>query len=648
MQNGSLTKLGLAFVAAGGKAGEMSEPEKTSANEPIAPRLRLWRAALAPMELAGLETLLRLGAPLESALAICVAIRAESAGHSFAYLQDFASQIALLREGEEPLRWPETSIWLAALHSCPLSANAGEVPGPVTRELYAQHGKALVFGRQADGRVRLYLHRLWFSELDLAGRLLRHVRVARPLYPLPEAALALGVDGALRALQQRHLFMLTGGPGTGKTTAAARLLLAASVAWQAQQGYLPHIRLCAPTGKAAARLYEAFSAQLAVLRLEFPELAPQLAHLQSAQSQTLHRVLGYQAGRFSHDADQPLECDLLLVDEASMLSLPMMHALFRALTPRQQLILLGDAQQLTAVESGTPFADFIDAAENGALGPTVLRLNRQWRAEAELFELAQAIRARQAQRSPVLAKLLWRAPTDWDVLANTPEQAQSERAKLQSLFLSEQVTHGHWDSLMRAPDLASAWRHINDQRVLCALHEGPAGQLHANAVIERELRQRFALKFGAQFRGRLVMATRNDYRIGVMNGDVGLCWPDASGRLMFWFERAAAAEGATSDERTVLVDDKTLSAFAPERLPEAVSAFALTVHKAQGSEFARVALLLPSQDSPVLHRALLYTAITRAKSALSICAPEEIVHTALQRELVRSGGLRDFLLPERD
>jgi len=246
----------------------------------------------------------------------------------------------------------------------------------------------------------------------------------------------------------------------------------------------------------------------------------------------------------------------------------------------------------------------------------------------------------------VLQKLLWRPSLEWDAPASSPEQAQSERAKLQSAFLSEQVTHGHWDSLFKAPDLAAAWRHINDQRVLCALHEGPAGQLHANAVIERELRQRFALGNSAYFRGRLVMATRNDYHLGVMNGDVGLCWPDATGRLLLWFERAASADVASNDERTVKAGDNVLSAIAPERLPEAVSAFALTVHKAQGSEFGRVALLLPSQDSPVLHRALLYTAITRAKAALSICAPEEIVRTALQRELVRNSGLRDLLAPE--
>lgn len=624
----------------------MSETEKIAVPEPIAPRLRAWRAALSGMELAGLETMLRLGAALEAALAVAVAIRAEAAGHSFAYLQDFADQVALLREGEEPLRWPEPMRWYRALQACQLCADAGELPGQLERALYAQHGRALVFGTQSDGRIRLYLHRLWFSELDLAQRLVRHVAEIRPLPKLAEHASALGADGALHALQQRHLFMLTGGPGTGKTTAAARLLLAASIAWAAQHDYLPQVRLCAPTGKAAARLFEAFSAQLTALRLEYPDLAAPIAHLQSAQSQTLHRVLGYHAGRFRHDSAQPLECDVLLVDEASMLSLPMMHTLLNALTPRHQLILLGDAEQLSAVESGTPFADMIRAAEGGVLAGTVLRLDRQWRAQAELFELAQAIRARRAEHSPLLQKLRWQAPAAFDELAYAPEQALSERAKQQSQFLSEQVTQGHWDALFHAPDLASAWRHINDQRVLCAMHDGPAGQRHANAVIERELRRRFKLGLGSQFRGRLLMATRNDYRIGVMNGDVGICWPDRSGRLMYWFEGAAEAQELTGDEATVQLGDRRLCAFTPERLPDAVSAFALTVHKAQGSEFDRVALILPSQDSPVLHRALLYTAITRAKSALSICAPESIVRAALQRELVRNSGLRDYLVPE--
>ena len=607
--------------------------------------MRAWRSALSPIELAGLETMLRLGAALETALAIAVAIRAESAGHTFAYLQDYAGQIAWIPEAAgAPLYWPEAQPWLAALQRCRFAADAGLVPGSIHRDALAQHGRALVFGTQSDGRVRLYLHRLWFSELDLAQRFLAHVKTR------PHVRTGVAADSAdpsqhdaLLALQQRGLFMLTGGPGTGKTTAAARLLLAASVAWEARHQYLPRIRLCAPTGKAAARLLEAFNAQLVQLRQQFPHLEAHLTHLQAAESQTLHRTLGYQAGRFLHTAAQPLECDLLLVDEASMLSLPLMHALLAALTPRQQLILLGDAEQLSAVESGAPFADLIHAAQHGALQGTLLRLDKQWRSGADLFELAQAIRQRRARLSSLWQNVLWQpAGLGWDALVQG-EDGASERAKLSTAFLTEQVTQGYWDRLFQAPDLASAWQHINDQRVLCALHEGPAGQRHANAVIERVLRQRFALGGGAQFRGRLVMATRNDYRIGVMNGDVGLCWPDQSGRLRIWFERRdSAAQTDASGELTILGDIR-LSAFAPELLPELVSAFALTVHKAQGSEFARVALVLPSQDSPVLHRALLYTAITRAKSALSICAPEAIVDTALERELLRNGGLREYL-----
>ena len=628
----------------------MSETENIaspSAESPLT-KLRAWRGALNPIELAGLETMLRLGAVLESALAVCVAIRAESAGHSFAYLQDYAGQIALVAEPDsEPLRWPEAQSWLAALQSCHLSADAGSVPGSAKRDAHALHGRPLVFGRQSDGRVRLYLHRLWFSELDLAQCVLRHVKTSHPRQtPLFQSTDQFGLDAALAALQNQHLCMLTGGPGTGKTTAAARLILAATVAWQTQHQYLPRVSLCAPTGKAAARLSEAFSAQLLQLRQEFPHLAEVLAHLQAVECQTLHRTLGYQAGRFLHTAAQPLECDLLLVDEASMLSLALMQALFAALTPRHQLILLGDAEQLSAVESGAPFADLIDAAETGVLSGTLLRLNKQWRAGADLFALAQAIRERRAQDSAVLLARMWHAPgVGWGVLANSPEQAQNEGAKLHTLFLSEQVSGGYWDALLNAPDLAAAWTHINDQRVLCAMHEGPAGQLHANAVIERALRQRFGLGNNTQFRGRLLMATRNDYRIGVMNGDVGICWPDQYGRLMLWFEHSAPGAQASpyASGAASAAGNKQLSAFAPELLPDVVSAFALTVHKAQGSEFERVALILPSQDSPVLHRALLYTAITRAKSDLSICAPEATLHTALQRELVRNGGLRDFL-----
>lgn len=624
----------------------MSESEAIRAVEavPLLTRMRAWRMALSPMELAALETMLRLGAQLESALAVCIAIRAESAGHSFAYLQDFAGEVALLREVDEPLRWPDAHDWLSALGQCKLCADAGVVPGWALRDAYAQHGKPLVFGTQADGRVRVYLHRFWFGELDLAQRLWQHVATRDVANAVETSDATPWLVQALAALQQRHLFILTGGPGTGKTTAAARLLLSASVAWRAQQHALPRVLLCAPTGKAAARLAEAFRAQLLSLETEFPHLADVLAHLQAADSQTLHRVLGFRAGQFFHGPHRPLECDLLLVDEASMLSLSLTHALLAALTPRQQLILLGDGEQLSAVEIGTPFVDLIHAAAQAPLAMTLLRLNRQWRADAELFALAQAIRERRCDVS-VLQKVLWQPPAcTWPAPMAGPEQTQNERAKLQTVFLQEQVLQGYWDTLLKAPDLASAWQHSNDQRVLCALHEGPAGRLHANAVIERTLRLHYRLGNSASFRARLMMATRNDYRIGVMNGDIGLCWPDQTGRLMLWFERAASAEAiALAGEKITLPGGQVLTALAPEHLPDAVPAFALTVHKSQGSEFGRVALLLPSQDSPVLHRALLYTAITRAKSALSICAPEEIVLAALQREPIRHSGLRDYL-----
>ena len=616
---------------------------------------RPWRLILSPLEAAACDLLLRQGAPLESGLAAALAIRAELSGNSFFDLNGAAGGIAGLHEPlAEPLRWPEIAPWLSALHGCPMTAQSthSDVDAHADRAL-------IVCGSQ------VYLRRLWHAQTQLARRIIAHVLPWQHAQHQHVRGGAHDSDGAQTQLEpleiaantliHKHLFLLTGGPGTGKTTAAAHLVLHAARAWLVRFGRTPIVALSAPTGKAAARLAQAFAAQLTQLNKD-GGVEPQLfAALKDAPSHTVHRLLGFQPQleRFSAGREAPLAVDILLVDEASMLSLTLMHALFGALDPGSQLLLLGDANQLSAVESGTPFADLLEVAfqTDTHLSGCAIELNQQWRANEALSGAAQAIRSNQNPLQ-ALAPFLW---------LGAPQSVSGSAAEQ---LLQSQIDAGLWDALVTASSVDAAFAQLNAARVLCVLHDGPAGQRHANSVIEAGLKRRFKWR-GAEpyFPGQLLMATRNDYRLGIMNGDVGLCWPDANGVLMLYFEArtgteagaevdavAIEGEGASADLAARLaLKNTSLVPFEAALLSGVVSAFAMTVHKAQGSEFDAVTLILPELDAAQLekmglHRALIYTAVTRAKSSLTICATEAALAHGLQTTARRNSGLAERLL----
>ena len=618
-------------------------PNLPNAKTPLRPVVaqtlpRAWRLILGPLEAAACDLLLRQDAPLESGLAAALAIRAELKGDSFFDLADAAGDIAgVIEPLSEPLRWPELNPWLAALHSCPMTAQAEYADG------HAHSGRALIVCGS-----KIFLRRLWHAQTQLAARIKTQVLAGTDAGVSSASPSAL--DNAAKMLINKHLFLLTGGPGTGKTTAAARLVLQAARAWSARFGRTPIVALSAPTGKAAARLGAAFATQLTLLNQE-NALEPQLlSALNRVPSYTVHRLLGFQPqnNRFSAGVHAPLAVDILVIDEASMLSLPLMQALFCALDSNSQMLLLGDANQLSAVESGTPFADLLQLAsqENNVLSGCAIELKQQWRANAALSSAAQAIRS----NHHALAALM---PFVWQAPQLPPENALASSAPEQ--LLQRQIDAGLWDCLGAACSLEQAFAQLNSVRVLCVLHDGPAGQRHANSVIEAGLKRRFKWRStGPNFRGQLLMATTNDYRLGIMNGDVGLCWPDANGILMLYFEAPTQTHASAEMDLKASADDtKTrLLPFDPALLPGVVPAFAMTVHKAQGSEFDAVTLILP-QLNPAqlekigLHRALIYTAVTRAKSSLVICATEQVLAHSLQTTTRRNSGLADRLLNAR-
>jgi exodeoxyribonuclease V alpha subunit len=493
-----------------------------------------------------------------------------------------------------------------------------------------------------DVAGRFYLRRNHRDEGALAQALA--ARLGEP-GEAPDAALLgrlfAGDDAVATAAQRaavaaacgRRLFVLSGGPGTGKTATVLRLLLMRL----ALAGDAPlRIGLAAPTGKAAQRLAQSLrlGKQQLLARL-LPAEQALLAHVPEAEATTLHRLLGYSPrdGRFHRHAGRPLALDLLVLDEASMLDLALLRACLDALPPQAALVLVGDADQLAAVAAGSPLMDLVavldarDAAER-------VHLRHSFRAGRELVALCEAVRIGDApafvramraagervqRRTPETPAALAAALRDWaDALAK-------DFASLTSL---------DEDGDLAAAQAAEALHLLGRRQLLCALREGRFGALAAQAAIERRLRERLGVaEAGSWYPGRAVMVVRNDPARGLFNGDVGLCLAGADGRLRVWFE-SLGTDGQPSAR-----------AFAPNALPPHEGAFALTIHKSQGSEYAHVALLLPpAGDSAVLSRQLLYTGLSRARQTVELWGSEAVLEAALARPVQRSGGLADRIL----
>ena len=442
----------------------------------------------------------------------------------------------------------------------------------------------------------------------------------------------------------RAFTLISGGPGTGKTTTVARLL-ALLVEQGLAVGKAPLIRLVAPTGKAAARLTESLGGALQAL----PVSAEVKAQMPTTAG-TLHRLLGVVPGRlrFRHHAENPLHLDILVVDEASMVDLPMMARLLMALPGHARLVLLGDKDQLASVEAGAVLGDICAAlelprtrahaawltAQSGhlvtgetdgmALRDGLCLLRKSWRFDASsgIGELARC--CNQGDGEGLLA--IWQR--GFEDIALTSWQAEGYEQLLQ------QVCSGYapyLQAMQEGADPATIFTLFNQFQLLCALREGEFGVSGLNEQIARRLERRALIRREHEwYAGRPVMVVQNDHAIGLYNGDMGLCLPDEQGRLRVWFEQA----------------DGSLRSLLPSRLPAHETVYAMTIHKSQGSEFAQVVMALPTSLSPLLTRELIYTGITRAKSRLDLYADPSLLAQAIRRKTERYSGLADRLLNE--
>ena len=453
------------------------------------------------------------------------------------------------------------------------------------------------------------------------------------------------------ALRQR-LTVISGGPGTGKTTTVVNLL-----ACLIAQNPDCRIALAAPTGKAAARMTEAIRSRSAHLPQAIRDKLP-------ADSFTIHRLLGVRPDGFIHHAGNRLAIDALVVDEASMLDLALATQLLEAVPETARIILLGDKDQLSAVEAGAVFSDLSadptlsddcrkdiaslcgvhaaqivspEAIRSSALRNTATWLRRNFRfaADSSIARLAADINGARPTRA--IASLTRGAgggdggdgSVRWlDDGAATPGQATVDRML--------QGYGPYLEAVRRDPQDASAITEAFGKfRVLCAVHEGPRGVVSLNERVARHAREALAAVPQAQrtdprdpwYLGRPVMVLRNDHVLKLFNGDIGISLPNDQGELMVYFADVTGG----------------LRAVAPVRLPVHQTAFAMTVHKSQGSEFDEVLVLLPAQRSRVVSRELLYTAVTRARHRVSICASAEVLTAAIQSPTRRQAGLLDRL-----
>jgi len=524
-------------------------------------------------------------------LALALAVAAPRSGH--VALDPAHVRESVMREAERvddvsrdevaDLPWPvDTSAWLNDVGDSPLTPEI----------LRVEHDL-------------VYLRRFHDLECTVAEHL---VALASQPTPVPAPADDLsdemhlddGQREAVRVCLASRLGVLVGGPGTGKTRTVATIL----AALLRGDGATPRIALAAPTGKAAARMGESIAGAAALLDGADPELADSMRQIKPS---TVHRLLGVRTGSaaFRHNASDPLHHDVVIIDEASMMSLPLTASLLDALGDSTRVILVGDPDQLASVEAGSVLADLV-----AAVGPTStcvaeLTANHRFGDGSAIAELASAVRAGDSEAA--------RRALEGDEAVSLSSTSGRSIIEPVASAMRQAALSG---------DATAAAKHLDSVRVLCAHRRGPAGVARWNAMVESWLGD---VRPFSDYAGRPVMVTENDASRRLFNGDIGVV-----------VDRDGALE-------VVLPDGDGVRAVPRVHLGRVETVHALTIHKSQGSEFDRVIVVLPSADSLLATRELLYTAITRARSSVTLIGSLDTVLAALARPTRRASGLRTRL-----
>lgn len=597
-------------------------------------------------------------------LGLAVASRAPGAGHVCVELDRVRQLVRLEDRGAPEAAWPDAARWRAALEACEALV---ATPSSIDAD-----SRPLVL----DG-ARLYLQRYWRYQQRLVSALAARARI--DAQNVDEALLVQGLDrlfprtgpAAAPDMQRvaaciavlRGLTVITGGPGTGKTTTVVKVLALLLEQARAAGARPLRIALAAPTGKAAARMVDAIADGASRLEVD-DEIRARIPD----RAFTLHRLLGVDyrhPTRFRHDAANPLPMDVVVVDEVSMVDLALMAKLVDAVPPSARLVLLGDRDQLASVEAGAILGDICadgapgmspalaarvralsgeeppaEASKDTAptrMQDSVVRLTRSHRfaAEGGIGALARAINAGDADAA--LALLVRHEPAG--------ERYDRRRADVVSLLTlpagardlsaaREQVVEGYRELLERAgsAEVRDVLDALDRFRVLCAHRGGPFGVAALNDAITGWLQRAKLLPpeaaaGAAWYHGRPIIVTENDYDLELFNGDTGIVLDDG-GRARAFFRRP---------------DGDGVRAIAPARLPAHETVLAMTVHKSQGSEFREVLLVLPAEPSPILTRELLYTGITRARDSVLVVGSPHVLRAAVAERVQRASGLRERL-----
>jgi len=463
---------------------------------------------------------------------------------------------------------------------------------------------------------KLYIYRYWHYEKSLTDKIRSYTAYKRDRVFLSALLNRYFPTDNKEVVKQRELIgqvlqqsfsIISGGPGTGKTTLVVKLL-----ALELELADLPlKIALVAPTGKAAIRLQYAIN--------EHREALPCDEKIKSAMPQevmTIHRLLGvrYGSSLFIHNKDNPLDYDLLIIDESSMIDLAMMTKLLTALSAPTRVVLVGDKDQLSSVEAGSVLADL-----SASSAIKTYELLKTYRFNTQIKALARLINQQEGGAA-------------WAFLTEPTHEAVN---RVQTDYMNFIMDKYH--RLFRAIDeketVSQLFEKLTDFVVLCTNRRGPKGVEAINQGVEWRLGDDNIIPQKEEwYLGRPVLVYENDAVLGVFNGDVGICLPDPeqNNQLMVFFEQF----------------NGTIKKIIPSRLPKCQSAFALTVHKSQGSQYKEVMLIMPDEPNPILTKEVIYTAVTRARDNVWIVADKDIFTQAVKVKISRQGGLKEKLLTD--
>ncbi|MBU2510280.1 exodeoxyribonuclease V subunit alpha [bacterium] len=507
-----------------------------------------------------------------------------------------------------------------------------------------------------DENNRLYLYRYWEYEQKLAGIIRQRLAKTTPppqllklqnsfdsLFSLSKTSPDWQKIAAFMAVRNRFC-VISGGPGTGKTYTIALIL---ALLLELNPDY--KIVLAAPTGKAAARLQDSLNnaKRNLVINRTLSDRIP-------ASASTIHRLLGVRPGssQFSHHEKNPLIADLFIIDEASMVSLALMSKLLQAIPIESRVILLGDKNQLSSVESGAVFGDISEAGDidgfsgkfiedfqavtgetirigNGnsgdsamtALSDSIVELKHSYRFETSPGIGALSRMVKEGNTENALTSL--NSAILENIIHNPLPGSESLKQRLNN------IVEKYLLQSFKAKSVEESFSCHNRFKVLCSHRMGDYGVTGINQQIEQLLIQQKVIDFETSFyKGKPIIIKQNDYNLGLYNGDTGIIWDDESGTLKAFFPGI----------------NNQFKSFSLARLPLHKSVYAMTIHESQGSEFDEILIVLPNVTSPIFTRELLYTAITRAKRSVEIWANDETLKIAIAAKTYRQSGLQDALI----